>query len=119
LSRFRGGAGPWLWIFGPLLGLIVIWTVAVGLPQPECGEGGGASSLELTLFSILVAAVTLACVFGAAFNLRRGLRRPELGGRRTSRVLGSTLLSLYLLAAGIGFAVIFLLVLLGQSGSAC
>jgi hypothetical protein len=118
-SEGRGRARLWLWIVGPLLGVIVIWSVAVGLPTPECGEGGGASSLELTLFSILTAAATLACLGAAAVGLFRGWRRREPGGRQASRVLGSTLLSLYLLAAGVCFPVIFLLVLLGQSGSAC
>jgi hypothetical protein len=108
-----------LWIGIPIAALVMIYAVATALPTPECGEGGGASSLEMSLFTIFVALCGIACLGGAAASLFPGWRRSYFGSRLASRVLLTVFLPLYLLAAALSYLVIFVLALIGQSGLAC
>jgi len=108
-----------LWFGIPIAALVVVYAVATALPTPSCGEGGGASSLEMSLFTVFVALCGIACLGGAAASLFPSWRRSYFGSRLGSRALLTVLLPLYLLAAALCYLVIFVLVLIGQSGSAC
>lgn len=109
----------WPWVGGPILALIVIWSVGTELPTPECGEGGGASSLEITLFAILVSVAMVVCVAGAGIDLLGQWRRSDPERGLTSRLLGGVLLPLYLLVAALSYLAVFCLVLIGQIGLGC
>jgi hypothetical protein len=99
--------------------LAVIYHLAVELPKPECGEGGGASSLEMTLFTILVAVVAIGCLSGAVVSLRSGWRRADSGRHWVSKVLAAAPFPLYLFATALCCVVILFLVEIGQTGLAC
>jgi hypothetical protein len=77
MSRGRERGELALWVGVPILAFVAIYTVGTGLPSPECGEGGGATTGEMRRFWILVAAASLAGVTAAAVRLaalgRRGL----------------------------------------------
>jgi len=108
-----------LWFGVPIVALVVAYGFATSLPTPDCGEGGGASSLEMALFTIFVALCGIACLGGAAASLVPSWRRSYFGSRQGSRTLLTIFLPLYLLAAALSYLVIFVLVLVGQSGVAC
>jgi uncharacterized membrane protein YhaH (DUF805 family) len=111
-------ASLWLWV-GPIVALIGIYLAATALATPECGEGGGASSLEMGLFTALVAVASIVCFATAIADPVRRWRRRDPRGGLVAQVLTAGLSSLYLIAATLAYLVIFLLVLLSQSGSAC
>ncbi len=103
----------------PVAALAVIYAIATALPTPECGEGGGASSLEMALFVALVAVASLTCVVAAVAGPLRQWWGPDPSARPAAWALVTGLLSLYLLAAALSYLAIFVLVLIGQSGIGC
>jgi hypothetical protein len=87
VSRARGRGEFALLVCGPVVALLAIYIVAVGLPAPECGEGGGATPGEMTTFWILVAVASLAGILAAAARLSALGRRGLLSGRHLVGVL--------------------------------
>lgn len=95
MGRVKGRGELALWIGIPILAFVVVFNVGDGLPSPECGEGGGATSGEVSLFEILVAVATFAGVVAAALRLSVLGRRGLLSSRH---LIGLTAI---LLAAGL------------------
>jgi hypothetical protein len=95
VSRGRGRGELALWVGAPVLAFIAIYIVATGLPSPECGEGGGATTGEMTRFWILVGVASLAGAIAAVVRLSVLGSRGLLSSRH---LLGALAI---LLAAGV------------------
>jgi hypothetical protein len=101
-----------LWILAPALGLVALVQVVAGLEGVECGEGGGASDLEVFVVVTMTAVFSLAAIVGAAVRLlalRRSGRAWVAHRTVLSIGIGAVLLSGIVFALAASDAAYFLL----------
>jgi hypothetical protein len=98
-SRTSGQTGLAALVSGPIVVLVGLLLFSGQLPGVECGEGGGASSLELTAFYVLCGFATLACLIAATARLAALWRgRGEGPGARLRSRLAVALPPLFIAA---------------------